>query len=115
MPSNETAFGDAADAAEAASNSTVLDVVARAGFAVMALLHIVIGAIAVALVLGAPGQAEPTGAIEQLAANPWGPAVMWAGFIGCAGLRSGSSARQRCGPAIFRAASGRESSYPPAS
>ena len=52
----------------------------------MALLHIVIGAIAVALVLGAPGQAEPTGAIEQLAANAWGPAVMWAGFVACAGL-----------------------------
>ena len=52
----------------------------------MALLHIVIGAIAVALVLGAPGQAEPTGAIEQLAANPWGPAVMWAACIACAGL-----------------------------
>jgi Domain of Unknown Function (DUF1206) len=71
---------------EAASNSAVLDVLARTGFAVMAVLHIIIGAIAVALVLGAPGQAEPTGAIEQLAANPWGPAVMWAGFIGCAGL-----------------------------
>ena len=52
----------------------------------MALLHIVIGAIAVALVLGAPGQAEPTGAIEQLAANPWGPAVMWAACIACGGL-----------------------------
>lgn len=86
MSANGTAIGDAADAVEAASNSTVLDVLARTGFAVMALLHIVIGAIAVALVLGAPGQAEPTGAIEQLAANPWGPAVMWAGFIGCAGL-----------------------------
>jgi hypothetical protein len=86
MSGNGTALGDAADAVEAASNSTVLDVLARAGFAVMALLHIIIGAIAVALVLGAPGQAEPTGAIEQLAANPWGPAVMWAGFIGCAGL-----------------------------
>ncbi|MCB5274568.1 hypothetical protein BJG92_02105 [Arthrobacter sp. SO5] len=79
-------LGEAADAAEAASNSAVLDAVARSGFAVMALLHIIIGAIAVALVLGAPGQAEPTGAIEQLAANPWGPAVMWAGFVGCAGL-----------------------------
>jgi hypothetical protein len=82
----EAAIGDAADTAEAASNSTLLDVVARSGFAVMALLHIVIGAIAVALVLGAPGQAEPTGAIEQLAANPWGPAVMWAACIACAGL-----------------------------
>ena len=52
----------------------------------MALLHIVIGAIAIALALGQPGQAEPTGAIEQLAANPWGPAVMWAGLVACAGL-----------------------------
>lgn len=80
------AAGDAADAAESASDSAALDVVARSGFAVMALLHIVIGAIAVALVLGAPGQPEPTGAIEQLAANAWGPAVMWAGFVACAGL-----------------------------
>ncbi|MEN8581511.1 DUF1206 domain-containing protein [Burkholderia sp. RS01] len=64
----------------------MLDVVARSGFAVMALLHIVVGAISIALALGQPGQAEATGAIEQLAANPWGPAVMWACTIGCAGL-----------------------------
>ena len=57
MPQHEAAIGEAADAAEAASNSRVLDVVARWGFAVMALLHIVIGAIAVALVLGAPAVA----------------------------------------------------------
>mgnify|MGYP003876098719 FL=1 len=85
-PPPEAVIGDAADAAEAASNSRLLDVVARWGFAVMAVLHILIGAIAVALVLGAPGQAEPTGAIEQLAANPWGPAVLWACCVGCAGL-----------------------------
>ncbi|CAH0145610.1 hypothetical protein SRABI26_00576 [Arthrobacter sp. Bi26] len=82
----QAAIGGAADAAEAASNSSWLDAVARSGFAVMALLHIVIGAIAIALVLGAPGQAEPTGAIEQLAANPWGPAVMWVACIACGGL-----------------------------
>ncbi|MCX6498995.1 MAG: DUF1206 domain-containing protein [Arthrobacter sp.] len=85
-PAREAVLSEAADAAEAASNSRALDVVVRWGFAVMALLHIVIGAIAVALVLGAPGRAEPTGAIGQLAANPWGPAVMWSGCIGCAGL-----------------------------
>ncbi len=85
-PAAEGGLGEAADAAEAASNSRVLDLVARWGFAVMALLHIVIGAIAVALVLGARGEAEPTGAIAQLAANPWGPAVMWSGAVGCAGL-----------------------------
>lgn len=86
MAEQDTALGEAADAAEAVSNTKALDVVARSGFAVMALLHIVIGAIAIALALGQPGQAEPTGAIEQLAANPWGPAVMWAGLAGCAGL-----------------------------
>jgi hypothetical protein len=81
-----TPLDEAADAAEAASNTKALDVVARAGFAVMALLHVIIGAIAIALAFGHQGQAEPTGAIAQLAANPWGPAVMWAGMVGCAGL-----------------------------
>ncbi len=52
----------------------------------MALLHMVVGAISIALALGQPGQAEATGAVEQLAANPWGPAVMWTCMIGCAGL-----------------------------
>jgi len=83
---NESTISEAADAAEAASNTRALDVVARSGFAVMALLHIIVGAIAIALAFGHPGQAEATGAIEQLAANPWGPALMWACLIGCAGL-----------------------------
>jgi hypothetical protein len=86
MTDNDSAISEAADAAEAASNTKALDVVARSGFAVMALLHIILGAIAIALAFGHPGEAEPTGAIEQLAANPWGPALMWAGMIGCGGL-----------------------------
>ena len=86
MTDKATPLGEAADAAEAASNTKALDVVARSGFAVMALLHIVIGAIAIALALGQPGKAEPTGAIEQLAANPWGPALMWGSMISCIGL-----------------------------
>lgn len=52
----------------------------------MALLHIIVGGIAVAIALGRPGEAEATGAIEQLAANPWGPAVMWACLLSCIGL-----------------------------
>jgi hypothetical protein len=86
MTDKATPLGEAADAAEAASNTKALDVVARSGFAVMALLHIVIGAIAIALALGQPGKAEPSGAIEQLAANPWGPALMWGSMISCIGL-----------------------------
>jgi hypothetical protein len=86
MTDNDSTISEAADAAEAASNTKALDVVARSGFAVMALLHMIVGVIAIALAFGHPGEAEPTGAIEQLAANPWGPALMWAGMIGCAGL-----------------------------
>ena len=86
MSDGEPTISDAADAVEEASNAKALDVLARSGFAVMALLHIIVGAIAIAIAFGQPGQAEATGAIEQLAANPWGPAVMWACVAACTGL-----------------------------
>lgn len=79
-------LSQAADAVEEASNHKVLDVLARLGFAVMALLHIIVGAIAIAIALGHPGDAEATGAIAQLADNPWGPVVMWACVAACFGL-----------------------------
>ena len=72
MADGESGISEAADAVEEASDTKALDVVARSGFAVMALLHIIVGAIAIALAFGQPGQAEATGAIEQLAANPGG-------------------------------------------
>ncbi|MHC6592298.1 DUF1206 domain-containing protein [Arthrobacter sp. C152] len=86
MSEGESMLSQAADAVEEASNHKILDVLARAGFAVMALLHIIVGAIAIAIALGHPGEAEPTGAIAQLADNPWGPAVMWACVVSCFGL-----------------------------
>jgi hypothetical protein len=86
MSDAESTISQAADAVEVASNHPALDVLARTGFAVMALLHVIIGAIAIAVAFGQPGEAEPTGAIEQLAANPWGPAVMWACVLACFGL-----------------------------
>jgi hypothetical protein len=86
MSDSDSTISQAADAVEEASNHPALDVLARTGFAVMALLHVIIGAIAIAVAFGQPGEAEPTGAIEQLAANPWGPAVMWACVAACVGL-----------------------------
>ncbi|MEJ1178734.1 MULTISPECIES: DUF1206 domain-containing protein [unclassified Pseudarthrobacter] len=86
MADGESSISEAADAVEEASDTKALDIVARSGFAVMALLHIIVGAIAIALAFGQAGQAEATGAIEQLAANPWGPAVLWACVIACTGL-----------------------------
>ncbi|WP_458781349.1 DUF1206 domain-containing protein [Arthrobacter sp. D3-16] len=86
MSDSDSTISQAADAVEEASNHPALDVLARTGFAVMALLHVIIGAIAIAVAFGQPGEAEPTGAIEQLADNPWGPAVMWMCVAACIGL-----------------------------
>ncbi|WP_104061797.1 DUF1206 domain-containing protein [Arthrobacter sp. 4R501] len=86
MADGESGISEAADAVEDASDTKALDVVARSGFAVMALLHIIVGAIAIALAFGQPGQADSTGAIEQLGANPWGPAVLWSCVVACTGL-----------------------------
>ena len=86
MADGDSSISEAADAVEEASDTKALDVVARSGFAVMALLHIIVGAIAIALAFGQPGEAEATGAIEQLAANPWGPVILWAGVVACTGL-----------------------------
>ena len=86
MSNGESTLRQAADAVEEASNHKVLDVLARAGFAVMALLHVILGAIAIAIAFGHPGEAEPTGAIAQLADNTWGPFVMWGCVVACLGL-----------------------------
>lgn len=86
MADGDSSISEAADAVEEASDTKALDIVARSGFAVMALLHIIVGAIAIELAFGQPGEAEATGAIKQLAANPWGPAILWACVVACTGL-----------------------------
>lgn len=86
MSDGESTLSQAADAVEEASNHKILDVLARSGFAVMALLHVIVGAIAITIAFGQPGEADATGAIEQLAGNPSGPVVMWACVAACMGL-----------------------------
>lgn len=75
-----------ADAAEEFSNTRTLDTVARFGYAITALLHMLIGAVAIRLALGGSGEADTTGAIEELAQGTPGRLAVWAGFIGCMGL-----------------------------
>lgn len=86
MSDGDSTLSQAADAIEDASNHKALDVLARTGFAVMALLHVIVGAIAIAIAFGHPGDAEPTGAIARLADNPFGTIVMWACVAACLGL-----------------------------
>lgn len=75
-----------ADAAEEVSNTRTLDAVARFGYAITALLHLLIGIVAIRLALGGTGEADTAGAIEALAQGTPGRVAVWAGFIGCMGL-----------------------------
>jgi hypothetical protein len=80
---------DAANAVEDASNSRALVIAARAGFAVSGLLHLLVGFVAIQLALGRGGQAGPAdqaGAVAQLAAQPQGLLLLWAGFAACVAL-----------------------------
>lgn len=86
MSDGDSTLSRAADAVEEASNAKALDVLARSGFAVMALLHIIVGVIAIAIAFGHPGDAETTGAIARLGDNPWGPIVLWGCVAACLGL-----------------------------
>jgi hypothetical protein len=80
---------DAANAVEDASNSRALVIAARAGFAVSGLLHLLTGFVAIQLALGTAGRAGPAdqaGAVAQLAAQPQGLLLLWAGFAACLAL-----------------------------
>ncbi len=80
---------DAANAVEDASNSRALVIAARAGFAVSGLLHLLVGFVAIQLASGTAGKAGPAdqaGAVAQLAAQPQGLLLLWAGFAACVAL-----------------------------
>jgi hypothetical protein len=77
----------AQDAASTAQEKTPLRVLARAGFAVSGLLHIIIGAIAVSAAIGAGGgEADLSGALHQVAKTPGGVVVLWAVVVGLVAL-----------------------------
>ncbi|WP_309075073.1 DUF1206 domain-containing protein [Paenarthrobacter sp.] len=76
----------AADVAGEAANSQAFAAVARVGYAVSGLLHILIGVIAVQLAVGRGGEADVSGAVTELANKPAGPLLLWACFTACAAL-----------------------------
>lgn len=60
---------------------------ARVGYAISGVLHIVIGWLAVQVALGSGGEdADQGGALETLAGNPLGVVVLWLGVVGFAAL-----------------------------
>jgi hypothetical protein len=60
--------------------------VARAGFAVSGILHLLIGLVAIRIAMGGGGQADVSGAVEELAIQPAGPLLLWSSFVACVAL-----------------------------
>jgi hypothetical protein len=76
----------AVSAAENVTNSRILEVLARAGFAASGILHLLVGAIAIRLAMGGSGNADFSGAVAELSTQPAGPFLLWASFAACAAL-----------------------------
>ncbi|WP_022884170.1 DUF1206 domain-containing protein [Glaciibacter superstes] len=85
--SAESAKESAKDAARSAERSAPVRALARGGVAVVGLLHIIIGAIAISVATGAGGgEADQSGALHQLAKTPGGTIVLWSVVIGMLAL-----------------------------
>lgn len=74
-------------AARAAQDSTVFRVIARIGYVVLGIVHIVIGIIAISVATGSGGgEADQGGAMEQIQKAPAGIFLLWAIFLGLTAL-----------------------------
>lgn len=77
---------DARDAARKVGDHPALEALARVGFVVSGLLHIVLGWTAGRVGWGGGGQADQSGALSTLASNPAGTILMWVIVIGLVAL-----------------------------
>ncbi|WP_343035683.1 DUF1206 domain-containing protein [Isoptericola sediminis] len=74
-------------AARQARNHPAVRTLARAGYAASGLLHLIIGWLAVQLAFGSSsGQADSSGAMQQVSQAPGGEILLWAATVGFAAL-----------------------------
>ncbi len=76
----------AKSAARAATDSPVFRTIARIGYVVLGIVHIVIGAIAISVATGGAGEADQGGAMEKIHDTPSGVFLLWAIVLGLAAL-----------------------------
>jgi hypothetical protein len=76
----------AGTAARRASESPVVEWGARLGYAVLGLLHLLIGWIGLGLAWGGGGTADKSGALGTLASSGIGPVLLWVAVVGFAAL-----------------------------
>ena len=78
---------DVKQAASRAADHPALEAVARVGYAVSGLLHLLIGWITLQVAFGGSGKnADQSGALASLAGNTAGKAALWVGVVGFVGL-----------------------------
>ncbi|WP_341955273.1 DUF1206 domain-containing protein [Microbacterium sp. LWH13-1.2] len=77
----------AASAASAAQDSTTFRVLARIGYVVLGILHLLIGGIAISIATGGGGEnADQGGAMEQIRQSPAGVFLLWIIVLGLLAL-----------------------------
>ncbi len=83
-----TASSAGRGAARSARSSRTLELLARGGYAVSGLLHLVVGVIAVQVATGSASseQADQTGALSAIAGTPGGTALLWFAVVAFAAL-----------------------------
>ena len=73
-------------AARAAEDSPVFRTLARIGYIVLGVVHIVIGVIAISIVTGSGGEADQGGVMEQIRQTPVGVLLLWIIALGLLAL-----------------------------
>lgn len=77
----------AASAASAAQDSTTFRVLARIGYVVLGILHLLIGGIAISIATGGSGEnADQGGAMQQIQQSPAGVFLLWLIVLGLLAL-----------------------------
>lgn len=69
-----------------ATDSKALEYTARAGFAASGVLHLIFGYIILRLAFGGGGNADKSGALATLAAQPGGALILWVAAVGLVAL-----------------------------
>lgn len=82
-----TTTGGAKGTAKRVADSGALEKVARFGYAVSGVLHLLVGLIAVQLAIGSGGEsADSSGALSQVASQPFGRLLLWVGVVALVAL-----------------------------
>lgn len=77
-----TSKNQAESTARAARNSSLFRALARVGYVMLGVLHILIGVIAISIATGGGGEADQSGAMEEIQQSPLGVALLWIIVVG---------------------------------